>query len=498
MENQEKTNEEVKKQDEIDIIRFVDNEVTENEEKKKGLSLKTQKIIGIVIAVLVVVYLGVAMYFSDKFLFGTIVNGIECAGMTLTEVEDIMKGKVSEYSIVIEEANDVTEEIKGTDIELQYNGVDKVGEAFENQNSFGWIASLVRKNVIEAKIDVTFNEEKMTEKIQNLNCMKEENQISSTDAKPLYSKGTFEIQEETYGTVIDQEKFNQLIRESISLMNEKMNLTKEQCYLLPKYTKDSKEVLEAQSAMNKCLETKLTYSLDGATVTLDKETISTWLSVDEEMKMVISSKGLDEFVNTLASTFNTSPRTNKITTPTGKTATVKGATVGRSIGKSAERERILEDVQAGKVETREPVIAQQATPAGEYAWGNTYVEVDLSAQHMWYIKGGSVILQTDVVTGKPPSNTTPSGVYEILEKKLDKTLRGDRQPNGEWGYETPVDYWMRVTWSGIGFHDATWQSSFGGSRYLTNGSHGCINMPLAKAKELYSLLKVGCPVIIHY
>ena len=58
---------------------------------------------------------------------------------------------------------------------------------------------------------------------------------------------------------------------------------------------------------------------------------------------------------------------------------------------------------------------------------------------------------------------------------------------------------MRVTWTGIGFHDANWQSSFGGTRYQTSaGSHGCINMPVSKAGELYGMLSVGTPVIIHY
>ena len=66
-------------------------------------------------------------------------------------------------------------------------------------------------------------------------------------------------------------------------------------------------------------------------------------------------------------------------------------------------------------------------------------------------------------------------------------------------YETPVSYWARVTWSGIGFHDATWQSAFGGQRYRQGyGSHGCINMPLGAVSQFYRMIHVGCPVLIHY
>lgn len=78
------------------------------------------------------------------------------------------------------------------------------------------------------------------------------------------------------------------------------------------------------------------------------------------------------------------------------------------------------------------------------------------------------------------------------------TLVGEIQSNGEPEYRTKVQYWMRMTWSGVGFHDATWQSSFGGDAYTYRGSHGCINMSYSSAQTLYSLIEVGLPVVSHY
>ena len=127
------------------------------------------------------------------------------------------------------------------------------------------------------------------------------------------------------------------------------------------------------------------------------------------------------------------------------------------------------------------------------------MEVDLSAQHMWYIKDGAVAFEADVITGLPvPKRATPQGVYTILEKLRNKTLRGEIQPNGKPEYETPVAYWMRVTWSGIGFHDATWQPAFGGDLYKRRGSHGCINMAYNQVAQLYDMVEKGCPVVMHY
>ena len=69
--------------------------------------------------------------------------------------------------------------------------------------------------------------------------------------------------------------------------------------------------------------------------------------------------------------------------------------------------------------------------------------------------------------------------------------------NGTYSYEQPVTYWMPFN-GGIGFHDADWQPYFGGDRYLTGGSHGCINMSYSDAGKLYELIQVGDPVIMHY
>ncbi len=75
-------------------------------------------------------------------------------------------------------------------------------------------------------------------------------------------------------------------------------------------------------------------------------------------------------------------------------------------------------------------------------WGNTYAEVDLSEQHMWYVSNGTVSLETDIVSGEPiPEKITPEGVYSILEKKLNETLVGEVNPaTGQPEYRFQVAY----------------------------------------------------------
>ena len=101
------------------------------------------------------------------------------------------------------------------------------------------------------------------------------------------------------------------------------------------------------------------------------------------------------------------------------------------------------------------------------------------------------MIESDFVSGNHAKGyDTPSGAYPLTYKQKDATLKGEN-------YRTPVSYWMPFN-GGIGFHDATWQSSFGGNRYLSHGSHGCVNMPKDKAAALYDLIPDGCPVVCHY
>jgi hypothetical protein len=120
----------------------------------------------------------------------------------------------------------------------------------------------------------------------------------------------------------------------------------------------------------------------------------------------------------------------------------------------------------------------------------TYAEVNLTTQKMLFVKDGVLVLECDVVTGAP-SMKTPAGTFRVTNKLSPTVLRGP-------GYAAPVTYWMQFTSNGVGFHDATWQSSFGGNRYRTHGSHGCVNMPKWAAKELYAKISVGDTVKVHY
>lgn len=123
--------------------------------------------------------------------------------------------------------------------------------------------------------------------------------------------------------------------------------------------------------------------------------------------------------------------------------------------------------------------------------GDTYIEIDISDQHMWYIVDGDVYVSTPVVTGNYDSNDTPTGTFHINSKGRGVSLVGA-------DYVSYVDYWMAFIGSSYGIHDASWRSSFGGDIFRGNGSHGCVNTPYDAVRKIYNHVDVGTAVVIHW
>ena len=123
------------------------------------------------------------------------------------------------------------------------------------------------------------------------------------------------------------------------------------------------------------------------------------------------------------------------------------------------------------------------------AAGNTYVEVNINQQRMWFYKDGKLLVDTPVVTGTKYYSDTPKGFFSMYQRATNTTLVGP-------GYASPVDYWMAFS-GGCGIHDASWRDTFGGSIYLYSGSHGCVNTPYNAVRTIYNNSGYNTPVIVY-
>ena len=305
---------------------------------------------------------------------------------------------------------------------------------------------------------------------------------------------------EEQGTAVKADVLAQKVRESVDSLSAALDLEEAGCYKEPKYTSESPEVQAACDEMNRYCKASVTYEMEKPVV-VDAEVISGWLTVDDEMQVTFDKEAVKKWLSEFGKRYDTKGKTRSFTTADGRSAQVTGGTYGWEVDEKTELAALTESIEKGETVTKEPAYCENATAVshGAQDWGSTYVEVDLTRQYMWYVKDGNIMMETNIVTGEPtPDKETPQGVYSILEMKQDKVLTGEIQADGLPEYETPVDYWMRVTWNGIGFHDATWQETFGGDWYVEHGSHGCINMSLSDAEQLYGMLEMGTPVVMHY
>lgn len=468
----------------------------------KDGKVKALWITGGVLAVICLIYVAISVYFMSHFFVNTKINGKNFSGKTASDVEKYLQTNIKDYKLTILENEGRQDVISGSEIGLEYRAGTETEKLLKDQNGFAWPKAFFTENSRKVSVNVSYNEESLNQRISQLSCLQTE-QTPAENAKPEFDGNQYVIKPEVYGNAVDKKRLTEQVKVHITEFQPQLDMVETKCYAKPKYVEDSKEVQEACDAMNKYVNASITYPMNEPVV-VDKALISQWLQVDGEMKVSLNTEAMKQWFTAFGDKYDTQGTTRTFTTPAGKSATVTGGTYGWSIDEDTELVNLQNSILNGEVVTREPAYYAGGTAAAHSGqdWGNTYAEVDMSAQHMWYIQNGQVVLETDVVTGEPiPSKITPEGVYSLMWKQPNSVLVGDINPDtGEPAYRTKVKYWMQVTSSGVGFHDAIWQTAFGGTLYQIpgTGSHGCINMPLDQAGALFNMIEPGTPVIFHW
>ncbi len=477
-----------------------DKEKAEEEKAQKKQRRKKRLRIAllVILGIFATAYLGIAGFFYSHFYYNTQINGTDFSLKNVSQVQEYMGKQVDDYVLLLKESDGDTEKIYGTDIDLEYVKDASIDKLVKEQNPLLWISALWKTPVIEASVGVNYDKKKLDEVIAGLVCMREEEQTPSVSACPAFVETKFVIQEEKLGTQIDQEKFPKAVAEAVSGFQPELDMTAEECYIPPVFTRESPEVIAANETMNGYLGANITLDFSPYTEVIDSAVIAQWIVTDENMQVIFNQDAVRAYVAGLAEKYDTYGKPRTFTTGFGNVVQVDGGSYGWQIDQEAEFNALIANIQNAETVTREPNYARRALSHEGNDFGNTYAEVDLTNQHMFYFQDGQCVLQSSVVTGNPnKGNGTPQGTYTLAYKSMNQVLRGKKLPDGTYEYESPVTYWMPFN-GGIGFHDATWQAAFGGSRYLTYGSHGCVNMPAGAAGQLYGMIQAGTPVICHY
>lgn len=436
-------------------------------------------------------YLFVGYYYKNHFYSKTEINGIDTSNMTTDTAEEAIEEEVADYTLTITGRNGLSDTITGDEIGLHTVFARSLPELMNKQNSFTWPTSMFQRHDFEIKTMLKFDEALLKEAVKKLVFLDPANITEPVNASiSEYGPNGYELIPEDAGTTIKEDKLYEVVLDAANTLQTSVNIDEAGCYIKPEITFDNPELLKALSEMNKLAGARITYQFGDATEVLDGSTISKWISVDKDFKVQFYTEGIKEYVDYIGRTYNSFGRVREFKTTYGDVIKVSGGDYGWWLNRPSEVEELTTLIQNGEQLIKTPVYFQTAQQYGPDDIGDTYVEVNLTAQHLFFYKDGELILDTDFVSGNVSKELgTPTGTYPVQYKDNDATLVGE-------DYATPVKYWMPFN-KNIGFHDASWRKEFGKDIYLTNGSHGCINMPPKMAKKMFQYIERGVAVVVY-
>lgn len=466
--------------------------------KEEGITEKEVKklnkiVLGIIVflCVLLVIYLGMTVYFVNHFYFGTEINSINVSGKSVEKVKKQMRSELQTYTLNLKERGERNEQIKGDEIGLKYNPEDGFENLKDTQNPFAWLSAFFNVKDFKLTIGVLYDEKLLKEQLNKLACFDSSNIIEPKNPTFKYVDNAFVIVDEVNGNRVNKDILYEHVADAILNQATSVDLEAINCYVKPQYTSKSQKIIEVKDTLNRYVSSKITYTFGERKEILDGAIINNWLTVDENYEITFDEKKVKSYVEELATNYNSIGKIRNFVTSSGKIINLGGGDYGLSIDTDKESAFLSTAIKEGQTMTKEPAYIQTAFSQGNNDIGNTYVEIDILQQHLWFYKNGALIAEGDVVTGDVSSNhATPEGIYKLKYKEKNTVLRGA-------DYTAPVDFWMPFN-GGIGIHDASWRNEFGGNIYKTNGSHGCVNSPYYLAKAIYDNIDAGTPIICYY
>ena len=363
-------------------------------------------------------------------------------------------------------------------------------------DAWSWPLRLRSAAVLPADIEIRYDKGMLQDAVDALAIMDPENVTPPRDAYLEWRDGILVLEPEEDGNELYPDRLMDALMTAIEKDLDTVDLSDGDFYRTAEIRSDDPELNRTLSRYQAIRFQRLEIDMTGAVVTLTPDDILALYSVanaPNDPEYILSEKAVELLVQKLKDDYDTYEGQRPFTNHYGSEITVgtRADTYGFRMDYNATLEVVLKALKSKRSQTIQPVWINAGLDRRENGSdiGDTYIEVSISEQHLWAYQDGVQILDSNVVTGNRGDHDTPRGVFRILNKKYGATLIGE-------DYETYVNYWMPITWSGVGLHDAYWRGSFGGSIYTYSGSHGCVNLPSSVARELFNIYPVDTPVVI--
>lgn len=485
-------------------------------------------VLGSVTVLFVIVMIGLQLYFSNRWSENAYINGMSVSGMTYEAAREQFQEYARNYTLHIIGRNHGEMYLDSDNIGLALD-IDAAMQPIFEKNKKLFLFSKLCKQEYEVEFPVKYDRAKLESLVKSADMVTGENGYEIKKPKSAYvtydeATGCGAIVKEELGNLILVPNLLNIIGDALEHMDAEINLEMEEqyasAYKQPKYFSEDQQLQTELKQYNTYLLNWIHWtSEEGIEETITPEQIKEWLTIKKNGTVKIQKKAMESWIEEFCLKYKTYGKTRKFTTHDNREIEVTGGDYGWRIDyekvvkqtlQTIKEEEVQEDmdayVQNPTEQNRAPLTTELEIPFSNkgYCYNpddimqdwNTqnYSEVDISDQMVYVYKDGKLAYSSICVTGleSDPERSTRTGCYFVKEKREDYVLVGE-------DYETPTKYWVRIMWTGTGYHylgRSDW-SRWSPSLYLTRGSHGCINLQLEDAKAIYDLVSYRDPVFIH-
>lgn len=441
-----------------------------------------------VIFILGLIYLGLGYYYRNSFSFGTRINGIYCTGQSKDDV-NLLLTKEYEYpgiNVCIENSS-LKFFIPSQDFDFSYSFDQSLDLFLATQNEWLWPNNILTNSNQLLKPEVHIDEQKLQSIFDEHDILCEAKPV---DVHMYLDDGLYCLFDNTKHRQ-DYAKMREDIVKAIYDSETEIVLDSSYFYDEP-YSVQDEVIIKDYLIIQDFLKPNITYIMGDDRINIDEAVLTSFMCKSDDGTYSWNNELIESWVDELADRYDSVGKTRIFYTTDGREITVEGGIYGNKIDRKQEKEYLVNAINDGLCEEHEPEYIQKAVKQDiDDDIGDTYIEVDMTNQKLYYYVDGELVIDTPVVTGNMIRNwDTPSGTNYVYFMQRNRTLHGAN-------YATFVNYWIAVV-GHIGIHDATWRDDFGGDIYMTEGSHGCINTPMEAVSELYELVEVGTPVVMYY
>ena len=447
-------------------------------------------------------YFVLAFYYREGFSLNTWINGVYCTGKTVEEVnsELLSHTEAPDIRIVDRTGKEYTIPLADADYRADYSNA--LEHYRQEQNPYLWVDNVLFHSRRVLSPAVTVDVAALRKAYDSLEFVQAEQQKKQDYSLDLDAAGEY-VFTDGLANRIDLEKAFLALENKVENGQETLNLQDSGCYYDITPDETQKALRNLWKEIEKYQNCDIVYCFGEERHPVTAADCASFLVkenglpiLDEKGSFVLDEEAVTAYVQQLAEEYDGYGRTRQFHSTRGDVITIEGGIYGSKLDQKKEVTYLMEHlldagVHTGTPQSHIPTYEREAFCYGKDDIGDTYIEVDMTQQKMYYYEKGVLRLETDVVTGNMRRHMgTPEGVNFVYNKQKDRVLRGQ-------GYASPVKFWVPVKGS-IGIHDASWRKEFGGDIYQTAGSHGCINTPKDKMEELYDMVQIGTPVVMFY